>query len=81
MTSELPFALEGEATELADAIRHPETLIIFPLCWQACLFGSLRRFDVETDKFNVADMQTSRRKYRAWAKEFLLSPVKFDDWS
>jgi hypothetical protein len=77
--SELPFAIEGNSAELQEAIKHPDTLIIFPLCWQACLFGSLRRFDVETDSFNVEDMRTSRRKYRAWAKEFILSPVQFDD--
>jgi hypothetical protein len=79
VTSELPLAVEGETAELPDAMRHPGTLIIFPLCWQACLFGSLQYFDVETDKFNIEDMRTSRRKYRAWAKEFMLSPVRFDD--
>jgi hypothetical protein len=78
--SELPFALEGNTTELEEAIRYPDTLLIFPLCWQACLFGSLRRFDVETDKFGVEDMRTSRRKYRAWAKSFILSPVQFDEF-
>jgi hypothetical protein len=44
---------------LQEAIRHPDTLIVVPLCWQACLFGSLRRFDVETDRLNVEDMRTS----------------------
>jgi hypothetical protein len=75
--SELPFALEGSTAELEEAIHHPDTLILFPLCWQACLFGSLRSFDIETDKFSVEDMRTSRRKYRAWATEFILSPVQF----
>jgi hypothetical protein len=77
--SELPFAIEGTG-KLEQSIRHPDTLVIFPLCWQACLFGSLRRFDIETDKFSVEDMRTSRRKYRAWAKSFVLSPVEFSDF-
>lgn len=77
--SELPFAIEGNSADLQEAIKHPDTLIIFPLSWQACLFGSLRRFDVEKDSFNGEDMRNSRRKYRAWAKEFILSPVQFDD--
>lgn len=78
--SELPFSIEGVTPELEDAIRHPDTLLIFPLCWQACLFGSLRRFDIETDKLGVEDMRTSRTKYRAWAKSFILSPVQFDEF-
>lgn len=79
--SELPFTIEGSTTELEEAIRRPDTLLIFPICWQACLFGSLRRFDVETDKFGVEDMRSTRRKYRAWAKSFILSPVQFDEQS
>jgi len=78
--SELPFTIEGSTTDLEDAIAHSDTLLIFPLCWQACLFGSLRRFDVETDKFGMEDMQTARRKYRAWAKSFILSPVQFSNF-
>jgi hypothetical protein len=70
VTSELPFAAEGPPGDLKDVLAHPDTLLVFPLCWQACLFGSLRKFDTETDKFNVADMRTTRRKYRAWGAVF-----------
>jgi hypothetical protein len=59
--SELPFAIEGKTADLQEALRHPNTLILFPLCWQACLFGSLQRFDTTTDKFNMEDMRSSRR--------------------
>lgn len=80
VSSELPFAAEGPPGDLKDVLAHPDTLLVFPLCWQACLFGSLRKFDTETDKFNVADMRTTRRKYRAWAERFLLSPIKLDEF-
>ncbi len=78
--SELPFAAEGPPGELRDVLAHPDTLLVFPLCWQACLFGSIRKFDIETDKFGPEDMRTTRRKYRAWAEQFILSPVKLGEF-
>jgi Protein of unknown function (DUF4238) len=79
VTSESPLVIEGSTTDIAKAIDHPESLIIFPICWQACLFGSRLRFDKGTDKFGLADMRTTRRKYRHFAQKFLLSPTKLDD--
>src|ERR1700722_1926272 len=40
ITTELPFAAESPPLAIIDALAHPETLLVFPLCWQACLFGS-----------------------------------------
>ena len=76
-----PFVVEGPATEITQALQHPETLLFFPLCWQACLIGSLQRFDLGTAKFGSADMKTFRRKYRHFAQVFLISPTKLDDIS
>lgn len=28
-----------------ELVHHPESLVIFPLSWQACMFGSPRKFD------------------------------------
>jgi hypothetical protein len=60
-------------------LQDPETLLYFPICWQACLFGSRRPFDKKTDRFNPQDMQTFRKKYRTFANQFLVSPIKLDD--
>jgi hypothetical protein len=79
VTSESQLVIEGPTTDIATAINHPESLIVFPICWQACLFGSRLRFDKGTDKFGLADMRTIRRKYRHFAQVFLLSPTKLDD--
>jgi hypothetical protein len=82
--SELPFVAEGSVVatgvELKEALDHPDTLLMFPLCWQACLFGSRRRFDVETDKFGPEDMRNIRKRYRDRAEKFLLSPIKVDEF-
>jgi hypothetical protein len=79
VTSEAPFVVEGPTTGIAEAVQHPETLLFFPLCWKACLIGSRQRFDLGTGKFGLEDMRTFRRKYRHFAKAFLLSPTRLDD--
>jgi hypothetical protein len=78
--TEAPFLAVGDrAGEIGQMLQDPETLVYFPICWQACLFGSRRRFDKKTDKFGPQDMQTFRKKYRSYARQFLVSPTKLDD--
>jgi len=48
VTGQQPVVLEGPAPNSTEAMTHPDTLIWFPICWQACLIGSLRRFDEGT---------------------------------
>ena len=43
------------------------------------MFGSPVRFDLGTGKLDSHDMTVARRKYRVFAKEFLISPAKLDD--
>jgi hypothetical protein len=50
VTGQQPVVLEGPAPNSTEAMTHPDTLIWFPICWQACLIGSLRRFDEGTLK-------------------------------
>lgn len=76
--SEIPFVAQGCYSEAADVFRDPDALLFFPLCWQACLIGSPRAFDVETGKFEESDMRTVQRIYRQTAELFLLSPAKID---
>jgi hypothetical protein len=60
-----------------DLLKHRDTLILFPLCWQACLFGSARRFDKSYDRADPRDIQTLRGKQKRQANRFVLSPVVF----
>lgn len=76
--SEIPFMAYGHRLDLADALRDPDTLLFFPLCWQACLIGSRQFFEKETDRFGDGDMRRARRMYRESAKLFLLSPRQLD---
>jgi hypothetical protein len=73
--SEIPLmAWGGKHSDPAEMLRHPETLLFFPLCWKACLIGSRRAFDEETGVFGQQDMQTARRIYREKASLFIVSP-------
>lgn len=76
--AEMPVITSGRQAHLLDAMRDPETLLFFPLCWQACLIGSRQFFDVETDSFGAEDMRRVRRMYRETAELFLLSPTQIE---
>lgn len=76
--SEIPFMAYGPDLQLADALRHADTLLFFLLCWQACLIGSRQFFEVQTDKFGDEDMRRVRKMYRESAELFLLSPRRVD---
>lgn len=76
ITAEQPLICMGSSADLVTAVRDPETLIYFPLCWQACLFGSLRHFDIETDRFHPDDLERVRRAYLENGRKFLISPQK-----
>jgi hypothetical protein len=76
--TDTPCVVEGKFSTLEEAMQRPDTLIVFPLCWQACLFGSLDPFDVKTDEFSSEDLQKMHRKHFDKAREFIVSPVKLD---
>lgn len=76
--AEVPVMAFGPCSELGEALRHPDTLLIFPLCWQACLFGSRQFFDRETDRFGAEDMKRTRSIYKEKARLFVLSPTAVD---
>jgi hypothetical protein len=78
VVSELPFLGVGPRADVAEALREPETLLFFPICWQACLIGSRQYFDIESDKFGAEDMQRFARMYRESANLFVISPSRVD---
>jgi hypothetical protein len=79
ITAESPFVSIGTTADVGTALTDPETLLYFPICWQAFLFGSIRRFDIETERFHPATLQNVRRAYRENGRKFLVSPQKLDN--
>lgn len=78
VVSESPFLLRGRQSKLEDALHDPESLLIFPLCWRACLIGSRHYFEIETGRFGPEDMLAARTMYRESAELFILSPTQLD---
>jgi hypothetical protein len=79
VSSESPLIISGSASDAEQNAKHPDSLVFFPLCWQACLVGSRRAFDVKTDVFLGEDMRKFHRMYRQTAKLFLVSPRRLPD--
>jgi len=65
ITSDNAVGLIGRVPSLplAEAMKHPESLFIFPFCWQACLIGSPCKFDVETDEISPSLLEEFQRLY------------------
>src|SRR5712692_8900847 len=59
--SEVPVMAYGPCSALEEALRNPETLLFFPLCWKACLIGSRQFFHDETGIFLPEDMRRARK--------------------
>jgi hypothetical protein len=78
VATEQPLFSEGPQENLADAIRDPETLLFFPLCWQACLIGSRQFFHRETDRFGDQDMRRFARVSGGRAELFVISPSRLE---
>jgi hypothetical protein len=58
-----------------DLLHHPDTPVYFPLCWQACLFGSPLQFNSAYDRAQGTTIL--RENQKRYAERFLISPVIF----
>jgi hypothetical protein len=86
LTSDSPFVVTGPLPGQEDLVKwealyHPDTLLYFPLCWEACIVGTpiQRPFDIKTDRAMPKFLQRVREMYRKNAKSYLISAVKLDD--
>jgi len=79
ITADSPFISIGISTNVETALADPETLLYFPICWQAFLFGNIRPFDVETDRFHPSMLQKVRNAYCENGLRFLVSPQKLEN--
>lgn len=78
ITSDHPFVSAGPKNNPIDGLRDADTLLYFPICWQACLIGNVLKFNVDTDHFVPAFLNSIRSLYRANAREYLISPQRLD---
>lgn len=60
-----------------ELLAHPETVVIFPLCWQACLFGSPLKFDKPYDQAHPQQLLSLRAEQKRLAHRFVIAPHEF----
>jgi Protein of unknown function (DUF4238) len=61
------------------AMAHPDTLFVFPFCWQACLIGSPRKFDIETEGIHPALLSELQHRFLNESDgRFAYSPHRLD---
>jgi len=60
-----------------ELLSHPDTVLVFPLCWQACLFGSKLKFDKSYDCAHPIQLASLRGDQKRLANRFVVSPVVF----
>lgn len=46
-----------------EAVSHPDTLLVFPLCWQACLVGRIAPFEREMQEITPSSVRDLYAKY------------------
>ena len=64
VTSNNAVALIGSGPASGDgAMLHPDTIFVFPVCWQACLIGGARKFDTETETIHPNMLAELHRLY------------------
>ena len=76
ITTDHPVVVDGRSSTLEEALPDPNTLVFFPVCWQACLIGSMARFDKETDAFHLDDLMRLRGIQLKLAQRFVFSPSR-----
>jgi hypothetical protein len=76
VTCDGPVVMEGRVHQAAHALKDSETLVFFPLCWQACLVGSPAKLDIETGALGPDDMKRLRALYFKSARRFVFSPLR-----
>lgn len=60
-----------------ELLSHPATLLIFPLCWRACLFGGKGRFDKSYDRADARDLKKLRDDQKQNAGRFVIAPMPY----
>jgi hypothetical protein len=71
-----PGPAPGEVVSF-ELLSQPETLLIFPLSWQACMLGSPREFDVKYDVATPQLLERLRNQQKENCNRFVISPVRY----
>jgi hypothetical protein len=68
--------LQVQAVTL-ELLAHPDTVVRFPLCWQACLFGTPLKFEKAYDRAHPQQLVSLRNEQKQRCDRFVISPVMY----
>jgi hypothetical protein len=84
VTGTQPITVEGrypnsdDAPVLEEALKDRNTIIWFPLCWQACLVGAIDRFDEGTAEAEPSLISHVRGMFRRPSIGYVISPSRIE---
>ena len=78
ITADDAIHLEFPFDQPNQALRHFQSRLHFPLCWQACLIGSPHQQLPNTKVFSPARLSELRRKYLRSLCRFAYSPIRLN---
>lgn len=79
-TADQAVIIEGSLqtqTVTPELLAHPDTVVRFPLCWQACLFGTPLKFEKAYDRAALEQLVSLRNQQKERCDRFVISPVMF----
>lgn len=76
ITADEAIRFEGPAPSREQAIFHPDSWFLFPLCWQACLIGNRGRLYPTRQEFAPENIREQQRKFLGSLCRFAYSPVR-----
>lgn len=80
ITCDQPVGMWGNQQDQANAVVHSDFWVWCPLSWDMCLIGSSKPLaDVRTAELNGRHLSDIRRRTRAQAARFVVSPVPVEE--
>jgi hypothetical protein len=76
ITADEAIRFEGPALTRDDAIFHPHSWFLFPICWQACTIGNRGRLWPKRDEMESQHVKEEQRKFLGSLCRFAYSPVR-----
>jgi hypothetical protein len=76
ITADDAIRLEGPDPTKSDPLKHLDTVIYFPLCWQACLIGRPHAQIPKNKAFSPSRLRELQGKYLASRCRFVYSPIE-----
>lgn len=78
ITGSQPLTVVGPSQDLPTALRQSQTLLFFPISWQACMIGAIGRFHVGVDIADAGLIRLQRRAAINLESDYLIAGAPFE---